>query len=898
MPQMDQHEDEGRLRIAETVSFGARLGVVILFGWGAFASQRALAAVEHAQQVTQTVERVRLQQLEMRLHNRGFLLSGNVAELRALAAARGRRDDAWRQLERLAAGASATGGQVAGIRVTLDSGDVIGERLRSAATASAEDNQRALTASGLIEISDAAAQQLAALLTSEQATLFAETARQHRALNVTMAAAGIAVVLAALIGVTTLRYRRRNTNEIAAEAATFRRLAEDNPDGVLVHIDYNVVYANAAMESLLRASGTPIVGRRVPELVYPDDRTVIDERTAQVAQKGIPTQPRLIRFLRDDGGICEAEARGAPITFGGVPAVQVVLRDLSARRDAERALQQSEERFRAVLATMSEGVVLLDADMSISLSNPAAQRILGLSADQLAGRTPNTPSWRAIDMDGESLPPEQHYAAVAMRSGWPASGIMGVERPTHDRVWISVHAVPLFREGSTAAAGVVATFADITARMALEEQLRQAQKMEVMGRMASGVAHDFNNLLTIIRSASELLRINAQRAGLPLDTLDDIDSATDRAAALTAHLLTFSRRQHAAPALVCPAQLVHHAMPILRRLAGDGVTVEHCDDGGDEPGWVWADPVRFEQVLVNLVSNAKDAMPSGGTVRILTGVIELHEHLTHRFGTIDAGRYVTLSVEDTGTGMSHDVLDHLFDPFYTTKPQGRGTGLGLSIVYGVVHEALGTIMVQSEPGRGSRLTAYWPRAEAPAAHPANDAALRTNASHVGPGTDTADVIAGASGMTEPVVAPRDSSPPIAMDVASSASELILLVDDEEHVRKVVAKQLEASGYVVMTAESGHSALAMLRNPAFNIRAVVSDVRMPEMTGIELVTAMLAEQIDRPVLLVSGQMDTQLPSTWQDGGIIRFLAKPLSGVALRRMVGELVALGSRSDQSGR
>jgi two-component system cell cycle sensor histidine kinase/response regulator CckA len=471
---------------------------------------------------------------------------------------------------------------------------------------------------------------------------------------------------------------------------------------------------------------------------------------------------------------------------------------------------------------------------------------------------------------------------------------MGVERRGHERIWIHVNAVPLLPDGGTAPAGVVVTFADITARLALEEQLRQAQKMEVMGRMASGVAHDFNNLLTIIRSASELLRLDASRAGVVFDSLDDIESATDRAVALTAHLLTFSRRQHAAPALLNPARLVADALPILRRLGGDGVTVEHEPHREAEQAWIWADPVRFEQVLVNLVSNAKDAMPAGGMVRVQTNVVTLAQAVSHRFGAIAAGRYVTLTVEDGGTGMTSEVLDHLFDPFYTTKPQGRGTGLGLSIVYGVVHEALGTITVDSDPGRGSRLTVYWPQADAPAAVPASTTPV-----------SSVPVASAVTGTSNPTVAPTNvtSSTPVsrrpdavALEEGIAPGELILLVDDEVSVRRVVAKQLESHGYVVITADSGRSALAMLRNEAFDIRVVVSDVRMPEMTGIEMVEAMLAEHIDRPVLLVSGQMDAQLPRTWPADAVVRFLPKPLSGIALRRAVRELMAMAPRRERT--
>jgi two-component system cell cycle sensor histidine kinase/response regulator CckA len=841
----------------------------------------------------ETIERVRLYQLGVRLHGRGYLLNADSAELRSVLTSRASRDAAVRDLTTMMARDVPQQRQIAALRTMLDSADALAAALRVAATSADRDQIRAmLTTTGRTSLAATIDAQIDSLLSAERAVLVQRTTQQHRADALTLAAAAIGVVLAAGIGLTTLRFRRRNTKEIASASATFQRLAEENPDGVLVHVGYTVVYANAAMRAMLRA-GHSMIGRHVRDLVHPDDRAVIDRRTEQVSLQRTQTTPQLIRFLRDDGTVSDAEARGAPIAFNGSDAIQVVLRDLTARRDTERALQQSEQRFRAVLDVMDEGVVLYGDDLSIGLSNPAAQRILGLTAEQLAGQSPRDAAWRIVDGDGEELPSARQYTAVAMRTAVPTSGIMGVDRPSQGRVWVSVTAIPLFRDGNTAPMGVVATFSDITDRLALEDRLRQAEKMEGMGRMASGVAHDFNNLLTIIRSASELLRMETPPTGVASETLADIEAATERAAALTAHLLTFSRRQHATPVLVPPAQLIREALPILRRLAGETVRVEYQSDSSADAAWIWAEPVRFEQVLVNLVSNAKDAMPGGGTVQIRTGAVALQDSVTHRFGVISPGRYVTLTVQDTGLGMSADVLTHLFDPFYTTKPQGRGTGLGLSIVYGVVTEALGAITVESTPNEGSQLTVYWPRAEHTAPTP--------TATHSDPApayTTPTDIAAVAH--STPATT-RSSHTTVAATLTGSTistasvarRRTILLVDDEEGVRRVVAKQIEASGYAVITAGSGHSALAMLRNPAFDIELVVSDVRMPEMSGIELVRVMVAEQIHRPVLLVSGQMDTQLPRSFATDATVRFLPKPLSGIALRRVIGELIDQASRA-----
>ncbi|MES3032532.1 MAG: PAS domain S-box protein [Gemmatimonadota bacterium] len=814
-------------------------------------------------------------------------------------------------------------------------------------------------------------------------------------LQVMFATAVVGAVLVAIVAAYTTRVRRRDASAVAVSEASLRRLANDNPDGVVVLVGGRIVFVNEALATMLQYDRESLLGTHGVDLVHPDEREEVLRRIALVEREQTVTAPRVLRYLRRDGSSCEVEARGAALRYDGDDAVQVVVRDLTVRRKAEAALVAGERRFRAVLQAMDEGVVLQDRALAIELHNDAAERILGLSADQLAGRTSFHPDWQARDEHGAPLEPSQHMAAIALRTGAPASGVMCVQRPPMSQVWIHVNAVPLFRDGESEPYAVVATFTDITAqrkaleqlresefryrllaqhsadlvtrrsrentieyaspsheailgyrpdelvgrvpyewvhpddvqhvralreqvpadgypiinarlqhkdghyvwleiattvlrtddgepdgfvvtardvssRQELEEKLRQSQKMEVMGRMASGVAHDFNNLLTVIRASAEMLRFEVEPTGTSLELVDDIASATDRAAALTAHLLTFSRRRHAAHVPVQPGRLLRDALPVLRRLAGDPVALHAHITVEAREAWMLGDPLRVEQVLLNLVSNARDAMPDGGDLRITVAMVTLAESITHRFGVIAAGDYVTLTVEDTGLGMSNEVLAHLFDPFYTTKPQGRGTGLGLSIVYGAVHEAHGTITVSSEPGHGSRLTVYWPRTDAPAAAP--------------PGVPAA-ALAAPSASSEAAGDPQRASETGRSGAAVAPT--ILLVDDEDNVRRVIARQLQAGGYQVLTASSGAMALAILRDPTITVDALVSDVRMPGMSGVQLVTTMLAEGIEHPVLLVSGQLDQPLPSSWPGAGRVRFLPKPLTGETLRTVVGELL-----------
>lgn len=984
---------ETRIRIAETLGLLARVGIVALMLTGLWRVSRERERVEHSHAVIETLKDVRRDLMTADHSHAAFIRSGDRVALAAYESAIGRTASAIRSLD--VSTADDVRQTVRGDRLAAGIRNVRQRQLAMPEVdATAADPTRAVP---LALLDQALADSLRgldllvdSLIVTEHQLLRERRTVEERIRTIMLAWLGVAVLMTAMLGIGTLRVRRRYAAALARSAATFRRLADDNPDGVLVHIGETIVYANAAAAHMLLTTRSALVGSGVLSHVHPDDHGTIKQRTAQVAQQKQTTVPRLIRYLRSDGTECEAEARGAPIDFDLQPAVQVVLRDLSARRGAERALQSSEQRFRAVLDAMDEGVILQDAGLVIQLWNPAAERIFGLTGDQLAGRNSEDAGWHAIDQFGAELAPEQHVAAVALRTGRPASSVMGVVRAARDLVWIHVTAVPLSQAEDAVPYAVVVTFSDITAqrlandtllvsenryrllaansadlvirsardgtityaspsharvlgwdpdeligqvetillhpedadrggfaragdlwrepqvmtvrlrhkrgdhvwmeivisdirdangdhdgslvsgrdvtaRLALEDELRQAQKMEVMGRMASGVAHDFNNLLTVIRSSTEMMRLETRQAGVTFESLADIESATDRAAALTAHLLTFSRRQHSAPSPLLPARIARESLPILKRLAGDAVSVSL--ESGPEmlDAWIWGDQVRFEQILVNLVSNAKDAMPDGGTIRVTCATAALQESVTHRFGVIAPGRYVTLTVEDTGIGMTGDVLAHLFDPFYTTKPQGRGTGLGLSIVYGVVHEAQGTITVRSARGTGSRITVYWPRRESPdtALH---SATAGTGVDAAGPvPTAIADTVLTQAGATQPT------------------HHTILLVDDDPSVRRVLARQLEVDGHVVMTAASGVEALDILRSASGVFAGVVSDVRMPGMTGVQLVEQIHAEGMKIPVLLVSGQLDQQLPREWATQGFVSFLPKPISGLALRRAV---------------
>lgn len=489
---------------------------------------------------------------------------------------------------------------------------------------------------------------------------------------------------------------------------------------------------------LLTAIGVPMGWAEAELWLTGDDGGLV--RVATWSPDGSDPTPLtenagLVERVLASGGPEEAAAPGCaatlglPIEHGGVPIGAVTGRpgpktppagplletllgvgsqigECVARQRAEGQLQESEQRYRSLVGSLSVGVVLVDAGLVVRAMNPAAERILGLSAADLVGRAPLPDP--ACDADGAPLRPEDLPARRILLTGRPvADVVLGFDGPDGARRWVSMNAEPLASPGATAPGRVVVSFTDVTLKRLLEEQLRQAQKMEALGRLAGGVAHDFNNILTTILGFSELLLASLPSGSPMAEDLSEIHKAGERAAALTRQLLSFSRRQAIEPMLLDLNDLTTDLERMLRRLVLGSVEMRL----GLEPdlGLVRADRGQLEQVVMNLVVNASDAMPAGGTLTIRSGNVDLEEAWELQHLDLVPGRYVKLSVADTGTGMPPEVLSHVFEPFFTTKGPGKGTGLGLATVYGIVKQSGGLITVESEFGRGTKFTVYLPR---------------------------------------------------------------------------------------------------------------------------------------------------------------------------------------------
>lgn len=505
----------------------------------------------------------------------------------------------------------------------------------------------------------------------------------------------------------------------------------------------------------------------------------------------------------------------------------------------EDALRRSEARYRSLVQSAVYGIFSLDRNSRLLDVNPALVSLLGCrSADEM----------RALDFRHEVFVDPQEHDAL-MQDFAAASNLQNirVRWKRSDGRQITVRLSGCVVERKEEGDQVLEMMAeDITETQALEEQFRQAQKMEAVGRLAGGTAHDFNNLLTVIGGYSEVL-LGEDGLGPELrEKIEAIRQAADRATALTRQLLAFSRKQVLEPKVVNLSTIVSDMERLLRPMVGENIGLETRL----EPylGCTRADAGQMGQVIMNLVVNAKDAMPQGGKITLRTANVTADDDLYRQLGCPSGTHYVLLSVSDTGIGMDEETRSRIFEPFFTTKEKGKGTGLGLSTVYGIVKQSGGHVLTESGPGCGATFRIYLPRLQ-----------------------DTAD---------------QESSMRAAAGPAPG-SETVLLVEDEESVRKLVRRTLEARGYIVLEASHGGAALEIAANHSGPIHMLITDMVMPQMSGTELAGHISRTHPTTRVLYLSGYAEDAVihQSGLQPG--TAFLQKPFTLNMLTRKVREVL-----------
>jgi PAS domain S-box-containing protein len=522
-------------------------------------------------------------------------------------------------------------------------------------------------------------------------------------------------------------------------------------------------------------------------------------------------------------------------------------REVTERRQAEEALRDREGQIRLLLDATAEAIYGLDLQGNCTFCNRACVRLLGYADPRdLLGKNMHA-LIHSERPDGGPCSGEGCRMDQAFRQGEGTHLDEEVLRRADGTSFPAEYwSYPVRRDG--ALVGAVVTFLDITERKRLEEQFRQAQKMEVVGRLAGGVAHEFNNLLTVIMGYSEML-LGARPPTAPSHNLAlEIRKAGERAASLTRQLLGFSRKQVLTPMVLDLNAVLAEMKTLLPRLIGEDIELAFALDPA--LGRVRADPGEIEQVIMNLVVNARDAMPRGGRLTIETRNQAPDESSARQHPEVPPGPHVLLAVGDTGCGMDPPTLARIFEPFFTTKEPGKGTGLGLATVYGIVKQSGGHIAVASEPGHGTTFTIYLPRVEAPLP---------------------------ASGV-------RPALPGLPRGTGT-----ILLVEDEEGIRKLARLVLAAQGYTVLAARGGREALQICAQHPDTIHLLVTDVVMPEMSGGELAELLVARRPALRVLYLSGYTpDAVVRHGVREGGTA-FLQKPFTPASLAGKVYEVLGL---------
>ncbi len=511
------------------------------------------------------------------------------------------------------------------------------------------------------------------------------------------------------------------------------------------------------------------------------------------------------------------------------------------RRVNERTLElrQANQAMQSQIESSPMGIAVLDTQGRVRVWNAAAVRIFGWTAEEVLGQPyPTVPGPRADELKVLFQRVLKGETIRGLEVNWRRK-----DRSSADvRLYTS-----LLRNPDGVATGVIALMEDITQTKRLEEQLRQSQKMEAIGKLAGGIAHDFNNLLTAIIGFNDLILDKTGESGPVPEAAMQIRKAAERAASLTSQLLSFSRRQMLQPRVLDLNVVVGDMQKLLRRVIGEHIELITTLDAAQSRTKI--DPGHLEQVILNLVVNAVDAMPRGGRLTIRTFNADMYdESLFSGSGTL-LRLCVGLSVNDTGIGMDAATQARIFEPFFTTKEQGKGTGLGLSMVYGIVRQSGGSITCSSRQGVGSTFSIFLPLAEAEDAAHEQPAALATRSSH---GTET-----------------------------------VLLVEDEELVRMLALTVLTVQGYTVLEASTGAQAIAMARDCPSAIDLVITDVVMPEVNGVEVVQRVAPLHPEARVLYISGYTDNDLSELGLERNSVSLLPKPFTPRSLLKAVREVL-----------
>lgn len=600
----------------------------------------------------------------------------------------------------------------------------------------------------------------------------------------------------------------------------------------LTSIDGRLLRVNGMMCHQLGYTAEELLTMTINDITHPDDCPRSFDAVKRLISKEAATIRFEKRYIRRDGTVFWVELHATLLRDKDDRPLHFItdILDITERRMALEKLEEERSRLRQILDSYPNGVYMVNGSFDIQYINPYLERAFGPVGGRkcfeffhdLSSQCP----WCVNDrvMKGETV-----------RWEWAS--------PKNGRIYDLFDAPFINSDGTVSK---LEFFNDITEHRQTEDQLRFVQKMDAVGRLAGGIAHDFNNLLTVINSYSE---IAAERLGQNEPVRADILEvlrAGEQAASLTKQLLAFSRKQIFKPQVLNINRTVCEMRKMLSRILGEDVTLEVRL--AEDPGNICADPGQVEQILMNLAVNARDAMPKGGVLAIETSAVYLDSDYASHHAEINEGRYVRLTVKDTGSGMDRETVSKIFEPFFTTKDLGKGTGLGLATVYGIVKQSGGDISVCSEPGLGTTFNVFLPCTEEPVPESK---------------------------------APLDEQKP-------SGSETVLLVEDDEAVRKLTEQILKDAGYKVLTAAGSSEAMEIFTKHGRDIALLLTDMVMPRMSGMDLAKSLIQQKPDLRILCMSGYTDNAMLNHRKLESDISLIDKPFSVSALVEKVREVIA----------
>lgn len=627
-----------------------------------------------------------------------------------------------------------------------------------------------------------------------------------------------------------LTERKRSEDALTQSEAKYRLVVENASDGIMVAQDDLIRFANSRAAEMVGYEKKNLIGKIFAEFVDPLDRDIVADRHRRRLLGEEITTRYSIRLLRQNGKARWHEIATGLIDWDGEPAVLVLITDVHDRRREEEARL----RLSTAVEQAAEAVVITDSKGKVQYVNPAFESITGYSGAEAVGATAQL--WEAPESGPGGL-----YARIRTITGgkvWKGR-IDGKKKD--GRLFIEEATISPVLGPNGKIVNYVGVTRDVTGEILLQKQLVQAQKMESIGTLAGGIAHDFNNLLQVILGYSEILLMEKEAGKKDFQELNAINHAAKRGAELVRQILTFSRKMETNLRPINLNQQLKEAQKLLRRTIPRMINIEMALS--EDLGSVHADPGQIEQALLNLAVNARDAMPDGGKLTITTQKAILDEEYCQTQVDIKPGEYVVLQVSDTGHGMEKDVVEHIFEPFYTTKQPGEGTGLGLAMVYGIVKGHGGHITCYTEPGLGTTFSIYLP------------------------------II-----LPEPAPEIDDTCalPP-------AGCETLLLVDDDKQIRDFGERVLTLSGYIVLTAANGREALEVYAKSRNEISLLILDLNMPLMGGKECLQELLKIDPDVRAIIASGFYVDGPTKQIIEAGAKGFVQKPFDSKQLLETV---------------